>query len=336
MKLTSTSGTQLPTAVSGRKCLLQFSKSYEREYGGFSIAPKFPQPSIFEFMFHFYSKDATSEQGKQSLDMSLHTLRRMAYGGIHDHVNMGFARYSVDGKWHVPHFEKMLYDQGQLAMAYSDAYIITRDEFFADIVHDILSYVSRDLSHEFGGFYGAEDADSYPFDGAPHKQEGAFCVWEYDEINNLLDYKTDEISHAELFCYHYSVKKNGNVNPVNDPHGELKNKNVLAVFGTYENTATKFKITIPKLKEILEKCHKVLYEERQKRPKPHVDTKIVTSWNGLMISGFARGAFALNEQKYIDRAVSAMDFIKKYLYNSETNALLRCCYRADDGSVCQT
>ncbi|GJQ71990.1 hypothetical protein Trydic_g3094 [Trypoxylus dichotomus] len=335
-KLSALPEAQIPGFEAAKKCLLQFSKSYEKEYGGFSTAPKFPQPSIFEFMFHIYSKDTTSEQGKECLNMSLHTLRRMAYGGIHDHVNTGFARYSVDGKWHVPHFEKMLYDQGQLAMAYTDAYVITRDNFFSDIVMNILNYVSRDLSHKLGGFYGAEDADSYPYEGALHKQEGAFCVWEYNEINNLLDDKTDEISHAEVFCYHYSVKKNGNVNPGNDPHGELKNKNVLAAFGTYEDTASKFKIPISKLKEILNKCHKVLYEERQKRPKPHVDTKIVTSWNGLMLSGFAKAAFALDNKQYADRAVLAANFIKKYLYDPKSKTVLRCCYRGEDGGICQT
>lgn len=336
IKLAATPETEIPGFECARKCLIQFSKSYEREYGGFSTAPKFPQPSIFEFMFHLYSKDGKSEQGKACLNMSLHTLRRMAYGGIHDHVNTGFARYSVDGKWHVPHFEKMLYDQGQLVSAYTDAYVITKDDFFSDIVRDILNYVSRDLSHELGGFYGAEDADSYPYEGARHKQEGAFCVWDYNELNNLLDYNTDGVSDAELFCYHYNVKKGGNVNPAHDPHGELKNKNVLTVSGSYEDTASKFKITIPQLKVVLQKCHKILYDERQKRPKPHVDTKIVTSWNGLMISGFSKAAFALNDQKYADRAILAGNFIKKYLYNSESKTLLRCSYRGEDGGVCQT
>ncbi|KAI4456886.1 spermatogenesis-associated protein 20 [Holotrichia oblita] len=335
-KFATDANTTIPGAEAARKCLLQFSKSYEKEFGGFSTAPKFPQPSIFEFMFYMYSKERDSEAGRACLNMSLHTLRRMAYGGIHDHVNTGFARYSVDGKWHVPHFEKMLYDQGQLVVVYTDAYVITKDDFFADIIKDILNYVSRDLSHELGGFYGAEDADSYPCEGAPHKKEGAFCVWEFNEINNMLDEQVGSVSLAELFCYHYSVKKNGNVGPGNDPHGELRNKNVLTVFGTYEDTADKFNITIPQLKEILGKGHKILYDERQKRPKPHVDTKIVTSWNGLMISGFAKAGFALNEQKYVDRAVLAANFIKKHLYNPKTKTLLRCCYRGEDNGITQT
>lgn len=170
---------------------------------------------------------------------------------------MFFSRYSVDDRWHVPHFEKMLYDQAQLAVSYCDAYVLTKDDFYADIVRDILTYVSRDLSHPLGGFYGAEDADSYPYEGAPHKQEGAFCVWEYDEIFNLLNEKTNDIPHAEVIVYHYNVKKGGNVKPSQDPHGELKNKNVLVCFGSYESTANHFGITVEELKQILEKSHQV-------------------------------------------------------------------------------
>lgn len=284
-----------------------------------------------------YSRNKNSEQGQLALNMCLHTLTKMAYGGIHDHVNTGFARYSVDGKWHVPHFEKMLYDQGQLAVAYCTAYLVTKDEFYSEIVKDILNYVSRDLSHPLGGFYGAEDADSYSFSGAPHKQEGAFCVWEYDEILNILgEDKINNVLITDIFCYHYNVMPKGNVNPLSDPHDELKNKNVLACFESFENTGEKYGITVEQLKEILAICHKKLYDERQKRPKPHVDTKIVTSWNGLMISGFSKGGFALNERSYIDRAIFAANFIKKYLYNEKDKTLLRCCYKADDDSVAQT
>ncbi|KAJ8986107.1 hypothetical protein NQ317_005577 [Molorchus minor] len=319
---------EVPGEDAWKKCLLQLSKNYE------SIQPpKFPQPVMFNFLFHMYSRNKKTEQGTQCLQMCLHTLTKMAYGGIHDHVNKGFARYSVDERWHVPHFEKMLYDQAQLAVSYCDAYVLTKDEFYADIVKDILTYVSRDLSHEEGGFYGAEDADSYPFEGAPHKQEGAFCVWEYDEICNLLDEETNGVSHAEVIVYHYDVKKEGNVKPSQDPHGELRNKNVLACFGSYENTADKFQISVESLKNILEKSHSVLYEARQGRPKPDKDTKIVTLWNGLMISAFARSGFVLKDQSYINRAIQAANFIRKYLYDEQDKTLQRCCYRGDDGQI---
>lgn len=322
---------EVPSERSIQKCVQQLVRSYDIHFGGFSRAPKFPQPSNFNFLFHLYAKDKNSEQGSAVLEMCLNTLQKMAYGGIHDHVNCGFARYSVDNKWHVPHFEKMLYDQAQLVVSYCDAYVVKKDVFYADIVKDILKYVSRDLSHPLGGFYGAEDADSYPYEGAKHKQEGAFCVWEYDEINNLISDST----HAEIFCYHYSVKPEGNLEPSQDPHKEFHNKNVLAVFGFYEQTAVKFSISVEELKEILESCHKILYDERQKRPKPHVDTKIVTSWNGLMISGFAKAGFVFKDQTYINRAILAANFIKKYLYDEEEKSLIRCCYRGDEGNITQ-
>ncbi|RZC33509.1 spermatogenesis-associated protein 20 [Asbolus verrucosus] len=336
-ELTSQQGIKAPDEDVWKKCLLQLSHSYEDDFGGFSTQPKFPQPSNFNFLFHMYSRDKNSEQGFRCLQMCLHTLKKMAYGGIHDHVNCGFARYSVDDRWHVPHFEKMLYDQAQLAVSFADAYVVSKDEFFADVLRDILLYVSRDLSHSLGGFYGAEDADSYPYEGAPHKQEGAFCVWEYDEIGNFLgEDKTSDIYHRDLFIYHYNVKENGNVNPAQDPHHELQKKNVLVCFGSFDNTAKKFATTVETVKEILKKCHEILYKERQKRPKPHVDTKIVTSWNGLMISGFAKAGFVLKNQDYINRAILAANFIRKYLYNEENKTLLRCCYKGEDGQIVQT
>ncbi|XP_066249616.1 spermatogenesis-associated protein 20 [Euwallacea similis] len=333
---TAASKVQVIGEDSWQKCALQLSRSYEADNGGFSMAPKFPQPSNFNFLFHMYAKEQCSERGMQCLEMCLHTLKKMAFGGLHDHVNKGFARYSVDDRWHVPHFEKMLYDQAQLAVSYCDAYVVTKDEFYADVARDILTYVSRDLSHELGGFYGAEDADSYPHKDASRKMEGAFCVWEYNEIKNLLDHETNGVKHYDVIIYHYNIKKNGNVNPAQDPHKELTNKNVLACFDSYESTARHFNITVPQLKEILNQSHQVLYEERQKRPKPDTDTKMVTSWNGLMISGFAKAGFVLKNQSYIDRAILAANFIKKFLYNDEDKSLLRCCYRGNEGEITQT
>lgn len=174
------------------------------------------------------------------------------------------------------------------------------------------------------------------FLGAPHKMEGAFCVWEYDEIQHLLDEETNGIKHSDVIIHHYNVKEKGNVSPAQDPHKELKNKNVLVCFGSYESTARKFNISVDVLKEILEKSHEVLYEERQKRPKPDTDTKIVTSWNGLMISGFAKAGFVLKNQLYINRAILAANFIKKFLYNENEKTLLRCCYRGDEDQIVQT
>ncbi|KAF5289773.1 hypothetical protein FQA39_LY03690 [Lamprigera yunnana] len=326
----SSSQIEVPSIECGTKCLAQLTKYYEPEFGGFSRSPKFPQPSNFNFLFHIYAKDKESEQGKHVLEMCLHTLTRIAYGGIHDHVGCGFARYSVDNKWHVPHFEKMLYDQGQLVVSYCDAYVVTKDPFYADVIKDILTYVSRDLCHPLGGFYGAEDADSYPFQGSRHKREGAFCVWEYKEIETLIT----DVNDRKIFIDHFDIQPNGNVT-CEDPHGELRNKNVLSAHGSYEMTATKFNLTVPEVKAVLERCSDILFARRQEKPKPHVDTKIVTAWNGLMISGFARAGFVLKNQSYINTAIMAVNFIRKYLYNEEERTLSRCCYKGENESVSQ-
>ncbi|XP_062447423.1 spermatogenesis-associated protein 20 isoform X3 [Rhea pennata] len=198
-------------------CFQQLSRSYDEEYGGFSEFPKFPTPVNLNFLFTYWALHRTTPEGARALQMALHTLKMMAYGGIHDHIGQGFHRYSTDQHWHVPHFEKMLYDQGQLAAAYTRAFQISGDEFFADVAGDILLYVSRDLSDQAGGFYSAEDADSYPTAASREKREGAFCVWTAEEIRALLpdpvEGATEGTTLGDVFMHHYGVKEDGNVSP---------------------------------------------------------------------------------------------------------------------------
>lgn len=331
----STDAVELPGENCWKNCVSWYTDNFNNKYGGFGSSPKFPQASIFNFLFHAYSRDKKSLSGKKCLDMCLHTLKRIAKGGIHDHVSNGFARYSVDSKWHVPHFEKMLYDQALLVIAYTDAYLATKDQFYSDVIKDILTYVNRDLSHASGGFYSAEDADSFPTEGAPHKLEGAFCVWEYEEIESLLGDKftPEKLSYMNVFCSHFNVSKNGNVEP---GHGsELNNKNILIIYGSTEETAKNFNITTDKLNEILEECRQALYNRRSMRPRPHLDSKMLCSWNGLMIAGFSRAGQTLGDKNYIDRAEKAANFVKKYLYNENEKILYRSCYRDDNGDVAQ-
>ncbi|XP_039290860.1 spermatogenesis-associated protein 20 isoform X3 [Nilaparvata lugens] len=320
-------------------CFQQLAGNYESMYGGFGLAPKFPQPSNLDFLLHLAATSGSnSVEGREAAAIVEHTLWMMQRGGIHDHVAQGFARYSTDEKWHVPHFEKMLYDQGQLAVTYSNAYLYFEDELFAETVHDILTYVSRDLSHPEGGFYSAEDADSYPVEGASEKKEGAFCVWTHDEISQLLSAPLaakPQTILADLFCHHYHVKKGGNVDPDQDPHNELTNQNVLIVKYSEQETADKFGITVEEVRLALAEARKVLFEARLKRPRPHLDNKIITAWNGLMISGYAHAANALNNEDYKKRAIRAAEFIKKYLYDREEKKLLRSCYTDKDGSIVQ-
>jgi len=317
-------------------CYSQIQRIYDDEWGGFGMPPKFPQPSILDFLFHVSHKMSKSSEGKNSLEMALTTLQKMTMGGIHDHIGQGFARYSTDEKWHVPHFEKMLYDQAQLAVSYTTAFQITKHEQYSNVVHDILQYVSRDLNHEQGGFYSAEDADSLPTADSTKKREGAFCTWTQEEVKTLLDKPLDsksDVNLSELFCWHFSVLPNGNVRPDSDPHGELLDQNVLIEFRSKENTAKKFQITVENVEKELRIAKNILFEARKKRPRPHLDNKIITSWNGLMITAYARAASALNVEEYKQRAIKAAEFLETHAWNSNTNLLLRSCYVNDNGDI---
>ncbi|CAG8535294.1 6891_t:CDS:10 [Paraglomus occultum] len=272
---------------------------------------------------------ARKEDADKAIDMVKFTLKKIARGGIHDHVGNGFHRYSTDRYWHVPHFEKMLYDQAQLLATYSDVYLITKEDYFADIARDIVKYVERDLRDaENGGFYSAEDADSYPYDGAPHKLEGAFAVWEESEIYNILGR-----DHAQLFCYYFGVKPSGNVDPASDIQGELTDKNVLIEKHTVEEAAEKFNLTPDEVNQILSTSKERLFKYRvENRSKPHRDDKVLTAWNGLMISGLSRAYDAIGDKRYLDLAESAVTFLRKNMYHTERKVLLRS-YREGPGSV---
>jgi len=196
----------------------QTASGFDPEEGGFGSAPKFPRPALFHFLLRYWARTGSHTV----LDMTLFTLRKMAAGGIYDHLGGGFHRYSVDERWHVPHFEKMLYDQAQLVSIYTEAYQITRDRLFADIVDETLGYLIRDLAAPEGGFYSAEDADSLPTPVASEKKEGAFYVWTDSEIDAVLS--SDE---SLVFRRSYGVEKAGNVRADSDPQGELSGQNVL-------------------------------------------------------------------------------------------------------------
>jgi uncharacterized protein YyaL (SSP411 family) len=298
------------------KAYAQFASQFDAKYGGFGGAPKFPRPVTFNFLYDVYGTDPVSKQGKHALDITLFTLRKMAEGGIHDHIGGGFHRYSTDQFWHVPHFEKMLYDQAQLALAYLTAFQITRDPLFEKTARDILDYVRRDMTDKEGGFYSAEDADSLIAAGKPEHAEGAFYVWSKDEIDRLLG-----AERAKVFDYHFGVEPKGNA--PEDPQGEFKNKNILIQRHDVADTAKKFGLTKEKAEQLLAECRKLLFDARAKRPRPHLDDKIVTAWNGLMISAFARASQVFNDPGYLEAASKAADFLKQKLYRAETNTLLR-------------
>ncbi|KAJ1912925.1 hypothetical protein IWQ60_009438, partial [Tieghemiomyces parasiticus] len=276
----------------------------------------------------------------QALFMVRFTLRKLAAGGIHDHVGQGFHRYSVDGQWHVPHFEKMLYDQAQLTRTYLDAYCLTGDTTLADTARDILTYVARDLTHpDGGGFYSAEDADSLPTPDASAKTEGAFYVWRQEELVTVLGEPL-----AKLFAHHYGVESKGNVDPHADPHGELKGRNVLIRRHTLTGTLAYYRQELAsKGQETAEKhtepitlkdevdLAKVLADARDRlaayrnehRPRPFRDEKVVVSWNGLMIGAAARAASILGDPAYLKMATRAATFVRTHLYDATTHQLRR-------------
>ncbi|XP_060795870.1 spermatogenesis-associated protein 20 [Neoarius graeffei] len=331
----------LPSALDvAHRCFQQLSRLYEEEYGGFSDAPKFPTPVNFMFLMSYWSVNRASLEGAEALQMTLHTLRMMALGGIHDHVAQGFHRYSTDSSWHVPHFEKMLYDQAQLAVAYITAYQVSGECLFADVSRDVLHYVSRDLSHQSGGFYSAEDADSLPTAESSKKREGAFCVWTAAEIRELLSNTVDEATggatQADIFMHHYGVKEQGNVQPEQDPHGELQGQNVLIVRYSVELTAAHFGLSVNKVTEVLASARAKLADVRGARPPPHLDTKMLASWNGLMLSGFARVGAVLGDQALLQRAEQTARFLRKHLWDEESQHMLHSCYRGDSMEVEQT
>jgi uncharacterized protein YyaL (SSP411 family) len=295
----------------------QIARSFDPKEGGFGSAPKFPRPVTLNFLSRFYARDPTSEAGKQALEMDLFTLRKMAAGGMHDHLGGGFHRYSVDRYWHVPHFEKMLYDQAQLAVAYLDAFQITRDRQYESVAHDILEYVARDMTSKEGGFFSAEDADSLFEHGKPEHGEGAFYVWTKKEIDAALG------DAAEIFDYHYGVQPHGNAPEGSDPQDEFRGKNILIQRHTIAETAKQFKKSEDEIRQSLEHSRGKLSAIRAKRPRPHLDDKIIAAWNGLMISAYARAAEALGEPRYLEIATRAANFIRAHLWDDSLKTLFR-------------
>jgi uncharacterized protein len=312
----------------------QVDRSYDPKEGGFGNAPKFPRPVTLNFLTRFYTRDPKSESGKQALEMTLFTLRKMAAGGMHDHIGGGFHRYSVDRYWHVPHFEKMLYDQAQLALAYLDAFQITRDRQFELVVRDILDYVARDMTSKEGGFFSAEDADSpvpvaavYDRRGesevgthrAPLQKtaEGAFYVWTQKEIDAALG------EAAHVFDFHYGVQPHGNAPEGSDPQDEFRGKNILIERHTIAETAKHFRKTEEEIGRLLAECRAKLFSIRAKRSRPHLDDKIIAAWNGLMISAYARAAQVLDEPRYLEIATRAAKFLRTNLYEEKSKLLYR-------------
>jgi uncharacterized protein len=313
-----------PTAAALAKAVAQFRASFDAHFGGFGEAPKFPRPAELLFLLREHARTGDTD----SRDMVLRTLRAMALGGMRDHIGGGFHRYSVDRAWRVPHFEKMLYDQAQIVLALVEAAQASRDPFYAEVAEDTLQYVMRQMTEDGGAFYSAEDADSVPPEEAesahPHKKEGAFYLWRADEVDALVG------DDAEIVKLRFGIEPEGNA--PQDPQQEFTGKNLLYVARSIDDIAKRTEKPTQELVEVLHSARVRMYEHRLSRPHPHLDDKILTSWNGLMIAAFARfarmlrvfgGAGRAAAETYLDAARRAAAFIRERMWSAGTRTLLR-------------
>jgi len=261
-------------------------------YGGFGQAPKFPNASNLSFMFRYSKLSGISKFQK----FALLTLKKMAKGGIFDQIGGGFHRYSTDARWLVPHFEKMLYDNALLPIVYSEAYQITKDPFFGNVVKKTLDYVIREMTSSDGTFFSAQDADT-------NGEEGQTFVWKKQEIEKFLG------KDSEIFCIYYDVTDGGN----------FEGNTILANNINASSLGFKFGKSEPEIENLISKCSEKLLEIRNKREQPGKDDKIITSWNGLMVSAFLSGYRITDNSKYLDAAKQSIDFFES---NFEKNHIL--------------
>jgi uncharacterized protein YyaL (SSP411 family) len=296
----------LLTADVLRHATTVFKSAYDPRHGGFGGAPKFPQPSVPLLLL----RCATRFHDDEAVRMVLHTCERMAAGGIHDQLGGGFARYAVDAEWQVPHFEKMLYDNAQLAQLYLDAHLVSTsgaETPFADIARDILDYVLRDLTHPGGGFYSAEDADS-------EGHEGKFYCWTKTELSALLT-----AGELKVAVRVFGITENGNFVDHSHPR-PLPGQNVLSLADTNLTDAEKRRLISAKAK---------MLEVRHRRIRPQLDDKILASWNGLMLGAMARAYAVLGELKYRAAAEKNLAFLREKLWDEKSRTLF---HRWRDGA----
>jgi uncharacterized protein YyaL (SSP411 family) len=274
--------------------LLQtWKKSFDSTYGGYNRAPKFMMPNNW----HYLLRHAVQHEDKALLQHVNKTLTKMAYGGIYDHVGGGFSRYSVDSKWHIPHFEKMLYDNAQLVSLYSDAYLVTQNPLYEQVVYETLSFIASEMTNKEGGFYSSLDADSQSEEGM--LEEGAFYTFTKEELTDLLN------SDFELFAAYYNINE----------FGYWENgKYVLIRSKSDAEVETEFGLSSTQLADKKAAWKNVLKEYREKRPKPRLDDKSLTSWNALMLTAYVDAYRAFQKKEFLEAALANANFIKKYQF----------------------
>ncbi|PSQ40408.1 thioredoxin domain-containing protein, partial [Halobacteriales archaeon SW_12_71_31] len=280
------------------------ARSADRERGGFSrTGPKFPSPWRIEALLAAYER--TGRDGYR--DVALTTLEAMHEGGVYDHLGGGFHRYATDRTWTVPHFEKMLYDNAELARVHLAARQVTGDERYAEVARETFAFVARELGHPEGGFYGTLDARSRPPDGGD-PEEGAFYVWTPESVRDALDE-----GDAELFERRFGVTDGGN----------FEGRTVLTLDATVEELAETRGESVETVRERVDRVERAAFEARAERPRPNRDEKVLAGWNGLMVHALAEGGRVLGEETYVDRAREALGFVREHLYDPATGRLSR-------------
>ncbi len=296
----------------------QIRASYDESFGGFSAAPKFPRPGIFAYLNQRIRLDDKNK--KELTEMMKTTLDAMASGGIYDQVGGGFHRYSVDERWQVPHFEKMLYSQALMVLAYSDFYQVDAQLKYKQIVYDTLEFVQREMRSAEGGYYSALDADSERVgsaDAQPDKNnhvdkaEGAYYLWRESELKNNLT--ADEFDWVKKY---FHIRENGNID--SDPRQEFTDLNIFYIDEDFRD-----KPLTENQMALLSSIKKKLNVKRQLRPRPHLDDKVITAWNGMMITAFARASKVFDDPKLLAEAIHSADFITQHLVNSKDGQLYR-------------
>lgn len=273
-----------------QNALKNWEENFDQVYGGTSVSPKFMMANNYHFLLRY----AYQNNDKKLQEFVNLTLTKMAYGGIYDQVGGGFSRYSVDEKWHIPHFEKMLYDNAQLVSLYSDAYLITKNELYKDVVTETLDYIKTEMTTNNGAFYSSLDADSHTSEGK--LQEGAFYAWNKEELKSLL--KAD----FDLFSDYYNVNN----------YGLWKDGNYVLIRKDDDTSIIeKYRLSQNELEQKKMAWKTILYKAREKREKPRLDDKTLTSWNAMMLKGYVDAYRVLGDEKYLDVAEKNAYFIKK-------------------------
>ncbi len=295
------------------KAYNELSRNFDEESGGFGTAPKFPSPHNLMFLLRYWKR----KNEPKALEIVKKTLTQMRLGGIYDHIGFGFARYSTDGNWLIPHFEKMLYDQAMLVLVFTETYLATKNHFYKKTAEEILEYVLRDMTHNEGGFFSAEDADS-------EGEEGKFYLWCADEIRNILS--KDE---SEMILKIFNIKENGNW--IDESKGTITGTNIFHLKKSLDKLADESNLDQDDFLQRSEIIRKKLFDYREKRIHPHKDDKILTDWNSLMISALVKAYQAFNNRAYLDAAEKSFNNVEKNLINKYGKLLHR--YKDGEAAV---